>query len=343
MKGKNLKQLLTNQKARRVGCILLAAAVIGTGAWAVDNGKNSDVPELTSFVDLDDQISIDEDEVPLTSAPKTSVKTKTSTTKKVVNLKKKSSKTYTQKSTPKSVKSPTITKTSGAATTTTNKVTTTYVTKKYKKNSKKMTMITTKKIKTTITTVTKATASSDTAAAASTQNAAATTAKATTTVSAKKNTTPYNVPVATLAPLLDSRVMKAYQELHFDITIDGTVSYAGYFDARKQNITLREESDTIYHEIGHFVAFLAGNVDTKANFQSIYQQEKNSFTGSRRVYAVQNASEYFAECFREYTLNPATLKSTCPQTFQAITDALNKITDSQVAQAKAFYGSIWTK
>ena len=153
MKGKNLKQLLNNQKAKRVGCILLAAAVLGTGAWAVDNGQKSDVPELTSFVDLDDQISIDEDEVPLTSAPKTSVKTQTSTTKKVVNLKKKSTKTYTQKSKPKSVKSPTITKTSRAATTTTNRVTTTYVTKRYKKNSKKMTMITTKKIKTTITTV----------------------------------------------------------------------------------------------------------------------------------------------------------------------------------------------
>ena len=292
MKGKNLKQLLNNQKAKRVGCILLAAAVLGTGAWAVDNGQKSDVPELTSFVDLDDQISIDEDEVPLTSAPKTSVKTQTSTTKKVVNLKKKSTKTYTQKSKPKSVKSPTITKTSRAATTTTNRVTTTYVTKRYKKNSKKMTMITTKKIKTTITTVTKTAANSGGTTTASVQKAA------TTTASAKKNTTPYNVPVATLAPLLDSRVMKAYQELHFDITIDGTVSYAGYFDARKQNITLREESDTIYHEIGHFVAFLAGNVDTKANFQSIYQQEKNSFTGSRRVYAVQNASEYFAECFR---------------------------------------------
>ena len=111
MKGKNLKQLLNNQKAKR-SCILLATAVLGTSAWAVDNGQKSDVPELTSFVDLDDQISIDEDEVPLTSAPKTSVKTKTSTTKKVVNLKKKSTKTYTQKSKPKSVKSPTITKTS---------------------------------------------------------------------------------------------------------------------------------------------------------------------------------------------------------------------------------------
>ena len=155
-----------------------------------------------------------------------------------------------------------------------------------------MTMITTKKIKTTITTVTKTAANSGGTTTASVQKAA------TTTASAKKNTTPYNVPVATLAPLLDSRVMKAYQELHFDITIDGTVSYAGYFDARKQNITLREESDTIYHEIGHFVAFLAGNVDTKANFQSITSRRKipspeaDVFTQYRtRLSISQSASE----------------------------------------------------
>ena len=141
------------RRVKRAGCILLAAAVLGTGAWAVDKGQGSDVPELTSFVDLDDQTSINEDEVPLAFAPKTSVKTKTSTTKKIVNLKKKAKKTYTKKSAPKSVKSPTITRTSAAATITTKKVTTTYVTKKYKKNSKKMTMITTKKIKTTVTTV----------------------------------------------------------------------------------------------------------------------------------------------------------------------------------------------
>ena len=46
MKGKNLKQLLNDQKVKRVGCILLAAAVLGTGAWAVDKGQGSDVPEL---------------------------------------------------------------------------------------------------------------------------------------------------------------------------------------------------------------------------------------------------------------------------------------------------------
>ena len=204
-----------------------------------------------------------------------------------------------------------------------------------------MTMITTKKIKTTVTTVAKK--SSGTAGTTATQTAAATASTSNKTTSSGKNTAPYKVSAVTLAPRLDSRALIAYQELHFDITIDGSVSYAGYFDARQQSITLREESDTVYHELGHFVAFIAGNVDTKASFQAIYQQEKNSFTGSRRVYAVQNASEYFAECFREYTLNPATLKSTCPQTFEAITNALNKITDSQIAQAKAFYGSIWTK
>ena len=86
-----------------------------------------------------------------------------------------------------------------------------------------MTMITTKKIKTTITTVTKTAANSGGTTTASVQKAA------TTTASAKKNTTPYNVPVATLAPLLDSRVMKAYQAVsytHLVLTVFGPLSPA---------------------------------------------------------------------------------------------------------------------
>lgn len=85
------------------------------------------------------------------------------------------------------------------------------------------------------------------------------------------------------------------------------------------------QADTVYHELGHFVAFLFWKLRYKAlAFQAIYQAEKNSFTGSRRIYAMQNSAEYFAECFREYTLDPATLKKTCPRTYEAIVNALGK-------------------
>ncbi|MFQ9150679.1 MAG: hypothetical protein ACLR6B_03285 [Blautia sp.] len=49
----------------KTGCVLLTAIILGAGAYTVD-AKNT--PELVSCVDLDDQISINEDEVPLAAA-----------------------------------------------------------------------------------------------------------------------------------------------------------------------------------------------------------------------------------------------------------------------------------
>lgn len=304
------------------GAVLLAAITLGMGAWEVNTIDNSNVPELVSFVDLDDQISINEDEVPLAAAPKTTTKTKTKVTKKTITQSKKASKTITYKGKPTVVKSPTVTKNTSTEITKIYKTTTTVVEKRYTKGSNKVVQVTTVTTKTT-TTVTKKAGAATNAGVTSANDG--------------------NIALEKIAPALDTRVKKAYNELHFDITINSKASYAGLFDAKKQNITLREASDTVYHELGHFVAFIAGNVDTKSAFQTIYQKEKNSFTGSRKAYAIQNASEFFAECYREYTLNPATLKKTCPQTYAAIVSALGKITDSQIAQAKQFYGSIWTK
>lgn len=330
MKGKNLKNLFNSKRFVKTGSVLLAAVVLGAGAWSVDLSQRNEIPEFTTFVDLDDQISIGEDEVPLASAPKVSVKTKT--TKKVVSLKKKSSKTYTKKLKPKKVKSPTITRKSKSTTTTTKKETTTYVTEKYKKNSKKKTVLTTQKIKTTVTTVKKS------APKPTVQNPVNTTVNTADTQTVGKSSAPYTVDAAVIASKLDARALKALQELKFTITIDGSASYAGYFDARSQSIILREESDTVYHEVGHFVAFLAGNVDMKPEFSAVYREEKDRFTGSRRVYAMQNPSEFFAETFREYTLNPAILKNTCPKTYEAISNALDKLTDGQISQMKMIYG-----
>ena len=329
MMKERMKKLLRSKKLLNAGSVLLAAVVLGTGAWTAGSLEGSGVPELTTFVDLDDQISIAEDETPLASAPK--VTTTTKTTKKVVKLKKKSTRTYTVKKKPKTVVSPAVTKTANGQTTTTTKKTTTSVSEKYKKNSKKKTVITVKKVTTTVKTVDVMT-NQNSGGVSSTQGNSAST---------NKSTSPYTVAINTIAPKVDARVAKAYQGLNFEVIVNSTVSYAGYFDARTQSITMRQEIVTVYHELGLFVAFVAGNVDTKPAFQAVYQAEKSKFTGSRKVYAVQNASEFFAECFREYTLNPAVLRNTCPETYNAIETSLNKITDSHISQIKAFYGSVW--
>ena len=51
--------------------------------------------------------------------------------------------------------------------------------------------------------------------------------------------------------------------------------------------------------------------------------------------------EYFAESVLEYTENPSVLKAQRPQTYEAITNALSKVTDAQVNKIMNVYKVIW--
>lgn len=140
---------------------------------------------------------------------------------------------------------------------------------------------------------------------------------------------------------MDSRVIKAFQQLGFKINVDPSVSYSGYFEARSRSITMREIDDSVYHELGHFLAFIAGNVDKTAAFQSVYAAEKESVTSYNKAYVTQNASEYFAESVKDFILNNSALKSSRPQTYEAVQNALNMITDAQIAKIQKIYGPFW--
>ena len=140
---------------------------------------------------------------------------------------------------------------------------------------------------------------------------------------------------------MDSRVLNAYTKMGFTVTVDPSVSYAGHFDAKTRMITLQCEDSTIYHELGHFLAFVAGNVDTTSTFEAVYNSEKSKFTGVRKAYATQNASEYFAESVLNYVENPSALKSQRPQTYEAIVNALSKVTDAQITKIMNVYKVVW--
>lgn len=223
------------------------------------------------------------------------------------------------------------TKTTKKNQTTTIKTTTTVQTdtsRKYTKKSKNV--VQTQKVTTTVQTTTTVVA------------AASTTVNATTAGSTTAKKEKYTVSnVASIAPQMDSRVLNAFTKMGFTVIVDPSVSYAGYFDGRSRTITLKVEDDTIYHELGHYLAFIAGNVDKNAAFASVYNSEKSKFTGVRKAYATQNASEYFAESVLEYTENPSVLKAQRPQTYEAITNALSKVTDAQVNKIMNVYKVIW--
>lgn len=292
--------------------------------------QDSQVPELPNYTDPVVEQTIEDDDTPLASQPKVTTKTTKSskTTKKNIKLKAAATKTYTKKL-------PTTKKTTNKTTkknqTTTIKTTTTVQTdtsRKYTKKSKNV--VQTQKVTTTVQTTTTVVA------------AASTTVNATTAGSTTAKKEKYTVSnVASIASQMDSRVLNAFTKMGFTVIVDPSVSYAGYFDGRSRTITLKVEDDTIYHELGHYLAFIAGNVDKNAAFASVYNSEKSKFTGVRKAYATQNASEYFAESVLEYTENPSVLKAQRPQTYEAITNALSKVTDAQVNKIMNVYKVIW--
>lgn len=135
------------------------------------------------------------------------------------------------------------------------------------------------------------------------------------------------------------------KDLDFKLIYDGSVSYAGYFSALNQSITLQGVDDTVYHELGHFLAWIAGNVDKRSEFATIYKSEKAKYTGVRKAYVTQNASEYFAESYRDYILSGSNLKKSRPKTYAYVRNAVQTIQNSpdRITKIKNVYKVIWKK
>lgn len=320
MKKKSIKEFF-RQKKVATGCVA-AAVIIAAGSFGI-NWQSQDAVVFPSYTDPVIETSLTGDDTPLASKPKVTTKKKTSTktTKKKVKLKKASKKSYTKKL-PTKHKTSTKTKKANKTTTVrTKKVVKTATTEKYTKKSKQK--VVTKKVTTTVTTTT--------TVAAGAQAFAHTSA-----VSASN--TSYTVSnIASVAPRMDSRVLNAFTKLGFTVKVDSSVSYSGHFDARTRTITMKQMDDTIYHELGHFLAFMAGNMDTGSKFASVYSSEKGMVTGYNKAYVTQNASEYFAESVKDYMLNPGSLEAQRPNTYKAIEKALSMVTEQQIELYKGFY------
>lgn len=306
----------------------MAAAVILGGTLIFQQPAQE--PEFPSFVDPVTEVTVEEEETPLASQPKVTTKTtrKTKTTKKKVKLRKASSKSYTKKL-PTKKKTTSKTKKVSDGTVKVDTTVTTVTKEKYTK--KKKTKLVTSKVTTVVKTTTTTMPETD-------ENVIKTASGAedVDSVSAGRR----EVSVAAAAPLMDSRVTSAFQTLGFKVYVDPSVNYSGYFDAKSRSITLKSEGATIYHELGHFLAFVAGNVDKSPAFQSVYNGEKDSFTGLNKAYCTQNSSEYFAESVKEYTLSSGSIGSR-PKTLAAVQQALDMVTDAQVAKVQSIYAPYW--
>ncbi|MCD7832797.1 MAG: hypothetical protein LUH00_02235 [Lachnospiraceae bacterium] len=326
MKGEQVRNLFKQTSVKVTGAVLAAAIAVGS-IWAV-NYQSTNVPELVSFVDTEEVVNVSEEEVPLSNKQVTT-STKTTKSTKKVKLDTAATSTYSVKG-KTTTSTSTKTSTTASSKTTTKTTVKTTVTNKYTEGSKVCKQVTTEKttIKKTVVT-TSASTTSATTASSSTD-----TASTTSTTTAKT--------IEALAPKVDSKVVTAWNTLGFSFVLDSSVSYSGYFNAMTQSITLKSADDTVYHELGHFVAFVAGGVDTSSSFESVYNSEKDLYTAYNKSYVTQDSSEYFAESFKEYTLDPATLKASRPQTYAAIEAAVAKLTTAQITKIKTVYASVWS-
>ena len=321
MKKKITELLKKRRVAAGLTAIVLAVAV---GSVSVVQQK-SQIPELPVYTDPEMETNIEEEETPLADKPVVKTTTSKKTTTKKVKMKKAAAKTYTKELPATSTTSKKTAQTSSASV-----VTKTTVVKKIEEKYTKKSKV---KVVTTVATTTVTTTTTPKAGASAGVNSA-------TTVNNNSSVTG-TVEVGQLAPKEDSRVLTAYRTLGFKVNVDPSVSYSGYFNARNRQITLKKANETIYHELGHFIAFIAGNVDTTSEFKTIYNQEKSLYTAYNKAYVTQNSSEYFAESAKEYVLNPGALKAARPKTYEAVRSAVESITDERIAKIQKYYGAIW--
>ena len=335
---------MKRNKLIRFGGIALAAAVLVTGTWYT--GRETDdlsIPQMVEYIDTEDgSIVIPEEEVPLATKPTVKVKKTRKRKVKKSKLKKKAKKTA--KSTKRSKKSKTVKKENSKKKVATDTTVLTTVVTATKKNSKVKTVTTTVETTVKTTTTNKPKGSSSEAAASANTATANTAASAAQSTSSDEMQIVSNVTVRSMAPRADANVLNAFENLEFKIEINPTSSYSGYFSVKAHNIILKKSSgDTIYHELGHFVGWLAGNVDTSSEFVAIYNKEKSALQSANYQYLTKSSAEYFAESYKDYVLSPQNLQSTRPQTYEFVKNAVSRITDARVTNIKSAYmKAYWT-
>lgn len=335
---------MKRNKLVRFGGIALAAAVLVTGTWYT--GQETDdlsIPQIVEYVDTEDgSIVIPEEEVPLATKPTVKVKKTTRRKVKKSKLKKKAKKTA--KSTKRSKKSKTVKKENSKKKVATDTTVLTTVVSATKKNSKVKTVTTTVETTVKTTTTNKPKRSSSEVAASANTTTANTAASAAQSTSSDEMQIVSNVTVRSMAPKADANVLNAFENLEFKIEINPTSSYSGYFSVKAHNIILKKSSgDTIYHELGHFVGWLAGNVDTSSEFVAIYNKEKSALQSANYQYLTKSSAEYFAESYKDYVLSPQNLQSSRPETYEFIKNAVSRITDARVTNIKSAYmKAYWT-
>lgn len=93
------------------------------------------------------------------------------------------------------------------------------------------------------------------------------------------------------------------------------------------NETERAITKSAIHEVGHYLDFKFGIINTSPEFVSIYEAEKRSFkvVDGSAGYARTSSQEYFAEAFQQCILHPENVQTNAPMTYAFIMNLVSQL------------------
>lgn len=96
------------------------------------------------------------------------------------------------------------------------------------------------------------------------------------------------------------------------------------YDTKTCYIEDREKcmSEAVIHECGHVFDSLLCYITMDSEFLDIYYEEKDLFG---EAYAATNPSEYFAESFQRFILDPEKSQKNTPNTYQFMMDLISRV------------------
>ena len=128
---------------------------------------------------------------------------------------------------------------------------------------------------------------------------------------------------------IPTKIGNAMRNDNVKVVLNSNLGQEGVYSASTKTIQLRKNMDYAFmHEIGHYVNDKEGRVTDSNEFKNIYNSEKGKYKGFYSEYGLDsgdygrtNASEYFAECFRDYYFSAnsrSKLKAACPKTYNFV-------------------------
>lgn len=300
MKKRSNKSFLASAAYLVVALVLCAGVIFYTG----NGGTGLTVADITDTMPETgtDEIVAGEEEVPLASAPKVSVKKSTKTTTKKKTSKKKSTK-----------------KTST------------------KKKSKVQTIRTT-----VVTTVKTTTQTFGTTTTTTTNNAASVGASTAVSSSGFAISKFSDIKGHVDSKVYDAFVNLGFEfKINSALATTGVFSTKNHNIQLKrgQSSYLLHE---LGHFVSALKGRNGKKIDQSSEFTRIYNEEKSAYVGNNKAYVTQDTAEYFAESFRDYTENPSALKSQRPETYSYISQMVSSLSSSDVKAFRNAYGWYWS-